>query len=495
VATAAEAALLARRQMADYRNGIGAAYGQTQTARLLSQLADVEVFQTPDGRAYVTIAVRGHYETLAVDSTRFRNWLAVRFYVSERDAANSWAVQDVLAVISAKAQFDGIELPVHIRVAESGDAIYLDLGDSAWRAVEITPSGRSILSRPPVRFRRSRGMLALPAPVPGGHISDLRRFINVKDDDWILFVMWLIAALRPKGPYPILGLYGEQGSAKTTIAKVARHLVDPFKAPTRSLPRSERDLMINASNSHILAFDNISRLDPWHSDSICRLSTGGGMSTRQLYTDEEETIFDVQRPVLLNGIEEDVAVNGDLLDRMVDLVLPEIGEKDREDEEKFWKEFEAVRPQILGALLDAVSAALKNLPTVKLERLPRMADFAKWAAAAECALGFKAGEFIRAYNRNRSEVSAVALESSPVGASVEEFMQKQKDWTGTNGELLRSLKEPSGRAFTIGPKALSIALARAKPSLRNVGITIQRLPREAGTGRRLIKLEKRSTAV
>jgi hypothetical protein len=338
-------------------------------------------------------------------------------------------------------------------------------------------------------------MLALPAPVPGGHISDLRRFINVKDDDWILFVMWLIAALRPKGPYPILGLYGEQGSAKTTIAKVARHLVDPFKAPTRSLPRSERDLMINASNSHILAFDNISRLDPWHSDSICRLSTGGGMSTRQLYTDEEETIFDVQRPVLLNGIEEDVAVNGDLLDRMVDLVLPEIGEKDREDEEKFWKEFEAVRPQILGALLDAVSAALKNLPTVKLERLPRMADFAKWAAAAECALGFKAGEFIRAYNRNRSEVSAVALESSPVGASVEEFMQKQKDWTGTNGELLRSLKEPSGRAFTIGPKALSIALARAKPSLRNVGITIQRLPREAGTGRRLIKLEKRSTAV
>ena len=267
--------------MTDYRNGVGG-YGPSPATRLLRLLTDVEVFQTPDGRAYVTIAVQGHHETWAVGSTHFRNWLAGLFYVSEMEAPTDWALQEAIVVIRAQAQCGVKELPVFTRVAESGGNIYLDLGDPAWRAVKITASGWSIDNDPPVRFRRAGGMLALPAPVPGGNISDLRRFVNVRDDDWILFVSWLIAALRPKGPYPILGLYGETGSAKTTTEKVARDLVDPFKAPMRTVPRSERDLMITANNSHVVTLDNLSSLAPWLSDALCRLATGGGMGTRQL---------------------------------------------------------------------------------------------------------------------------------------------------------------------------------------------------------------------
>jgi hypothetical protein len=251
--------------------------------------------------------------------------------------------------------------------------------------------------------------------------------------------------------------------------------------------------MITASNSHIVTLDNLSYLAPWLSDALCRLATGGGMGTRQLFTDEEEIIFEAQRPVLLNGI-EDVAVNSDLLDRMVVLSLPEISEKARREEAMFWKEFEEVRPLILGALLSGVSAALKNLSTIKLEKKPRMADFAIWASAAECALDFKAGEFSHAYNRNRKEASDIALESSPVATAVYEFMQKKNEWKGTFGELLKSLKGPRGRTGPMTPKALSNALERSKPNLRNVGITIQRLPREAGTGKRLIRLERRLDA-
>lgn len=198
--------------------------------------------------------------------------------------------------------------------------------------------------------------------------------------------------------------------------------------------------------------------------------------------------------MLLNGI-EDVAVNGDLLDRIVVLSLPEISEKERKEEAVFWEEFEAVRPQILGALLSGISAALNNVKTVKLEKKPRMADFAIWASAAECALGFKAGEFIHAYNRNRKEASDIALESSPVATAVYEFMQKKNEWKGTFGELLNGLKGPRGRAWPTTPKGLSNALERSKPNLRNPGITIQRLPREAGTGKRLIRLQKRPEAV
>jgi hypothetical protein len=409
------------------------------------------------------------------------------------EAASGWALDDALAVIRAKAQFDGKERPVFTRVAESDGNLFLDLGDSARRAVKITPLGWSMVSQPPVYFRRSDGMLALPMPVPGGHITDLRRFVNVTDADWILYVSWLIAAFRPRGPYPILALCGESGSAKTTAERVARHFIDPFTAPMRTPPRNEQDLMIAAINSHVITLDNLSNLSRRQSDALCRLSTGGGMATRRLFTDEEETIFEAQRPVLLNGIEE-VATSGDLLDRMVVLSLPEITEDARKEDEVFWEELESVRPQILGALLDGVSSALKNFRTVKLEKKPRMADFAKWASAAECALGFEAGEFIREYDRNRKEAADIALESSPVATAVYEFMRDQPTWEGTNGALLTRLKDPRGRALPVTPKALSNSLVRAKSSLRNVGVIVHRLPREAGTGRRLIRLEKRSPA-
>ena len=208
---------------------------------------DIELFHTPEGVGYATIAVSGHHETWPVGSTHFREWLACRFYESEKGVPTDWGLRDALAVMSAKARFSIKEFPVFTRVAESDGNIYLDLGDSVWRAVEITSSGWSIVGHPPVRFRRSNGMLALPTPVSGGHISNLRPFVNVKEEDWVLFVSWLVAAFRPKGPYPVLALFGEQGSAKSTTARVLRALVDPFQAPIRELPQTTRDLMISAS--------------------------------------------------------------------------------------------------------------------------------------------------------------------------------------------------------------------------------------------------------
>jgi len=471
-----------------------AARGPSQATRLVDLSSDVELFHTPEGTPFGTITFPTHHETLPVRSTDFREFLAHRLYKSEGTAANGQALENALETISAIAQIDGKVFQVFTRVAESGGNIYLDLGDSERQAVEVTSSGWSFVSHPPVRFRRTNGMMGLAKPEHGGSISSLRRFINVRENDWVLFVSWLVAAFRPRGPYPILGLHGEQGSAKTTVGKVARQLIDPFKAPMRTKPRNERDLMIAASNSYMVTLDNLSRIEPWLSDALCRLATGGGLATRKLYTDEEEAIFDAQRPILLNGIEE-VAVKGDLLDRMVILSLPEISDKERRPEAEFWKEFEAASPLILGALLSAVSAALKNHHTVKLEKTPRMADFAIWASAAEIELGFKEGEFIDAYNRNRKEASDVALESAPEAIWVYQFMQDKTMWEGTHLDLLRCLFPQlpgKGRAFPRTPKALSAVLTRLKPNLRNVGITIHSLPRKAL--RRCIRLERRPPA-
>src|SRR5215467_3185360 len=241
----------------------------------------------------------------------------------------------------------------------------------------------------------SAGVLPLPEPQQGGSIETLNSFLNLTSrDDFVLVIAWLLAALRPKGPYPLLAVSGEQGSAKTVLCKLLKALIDPNAAPVRWLSREERELMIAANNSYLLAFDNLSGLPPWLSDALCRLASGGSFAVRQLFTDDEEVLFEAARPILLNGI-EDVISRPDLGDRAIFLTLAPIDEVQRRPEGELWREFEIARPHILGALLDAVVHGLRAMGPIHLDRLPRMADFALWAAGCETAL-WPAGTFARA---------------------------------------------------------------------------------------------------
>jgi hypothetical protein len=265
---------------------------------------------------------------------------------------------------------------IHVRVAAHAGRLYLDLADERWRAVEIGTEGWRMIATPPVRFRRPEGMLALPEPRQGGSIEALRPMLNLADrNDFVLVVAWLLASLRPVGPYPLLAVSGEQGSAKTVLSKLLRALIDPNTASVRALSREQRELSIAANNGHLLAFDNLSVLPAWLSDALCRLASGGSFALRRLYTDDEEVLFEAARPILLNGI-EDVISRADLADRAIFLTLAPIAEEQRRSETEHWREFELARPHILGALLDALAEGLRELPRVRLERLPRMADFA-----------------------------------------------------------------------------------------------------------------------
>ena len=204
-------------------------------------------------------------------------------------------------------------------------------------------------------------MLPLPLPTRGGSIDELAPFLNLPSrDDFVLVVAWLLAALRAGGPYPLLALSGEQGSAKTVLSKLLRAL-DPSIAPVRALPREDRELFIAANNGHVLAFDNLSGLPPWLSDTLCRLTSGGAFSTRRLFTDQDEMLFAAARPIILNGIEE-VITRPDLADRAILLMLAPIAERQRRPETALWREFELARPRILGALLDAAAHGLQVLP-------------------------------------------------------------------------------------------------------------------------------------
>jgi hypothetical protein len=240
------------------------------------------------------------------------------------------------------------------------------------------------------------------------------------------------------------------------------------------------------------AYDNISRLPPWLSDGLCRLSTGGAFTTRELYTDAEEVMFEAQRPVLLNGI-EDLATRGDLLDRTLVLTLPRIGEDRRRPEADIWREFELARPEILGAFLDVLSIGLRVYPGVRLRHAPRMADFATWSAAASVGFGWGPAAFTGAYSGNRQTVHEVALESSPVSRAVQNWVALNGEWEGTASELLDHLARfaPHDRARWSGwpgnARALSDALRRLAPNLRESGLMIEF--RRGHHGRRLIHLQ------
>ena len=409
--------------------------------------ARVELWHDTEGQPWAKVPVGDHYENWPLGSRPFSRWIRREFYSETGQSPARQTVQDALGVLEAKAVFAGPEHPVFTRLAEHGGSIYLDLSNEAWECVEITTTGWEVMADPPGRFRRSKGMLPLPLPARGGTISDLRRFINVASErDWVLLVSCLVASFRPKGPYPVLVVHGEQGSAKSTGSRVMRRMVDTNKADLRSAPKEPRDLMIAATNGWYIALDNLSHLPGWLSDALCRLSTGGGFGTRTLYENDEETLFDAQRPVILNGIEE-LATRGDLMERAVLLYLSPIPDGMRRPEKEFWEEFEAARPAILGVVLDVVSTALRDVKHTHLDELPRMADFFVWSVAAAPALGWDGKWFMEAYRGNQSSANELTLEASPVSALVLE-LSELGDWEGTATQLLKVLSDMAYESTT-----------------------------------------------
>jgi len=467
---------------------------------LLKIGAEASYFRTPDKVGYGDVLVNGHRETYPVRSRGFKLWLTGQLYERHGQAANSEALSASLNTLEAQAIFTGPEYPVFTRLAESEGRIYLDLGSDDWSTVEITSNGWRVVSDYPVRFRRTPYMLGLPVPEVGLVPTDLKEvlaeIINIPKEAQVLVLCWLTYCyVCLEAPHPILVLQGEQGSGKSFTSRVLKFLIDPSKSPLLQEPRELRDLAIACANRWLLAFDNFSHISDILSDALCRVATGGGFATRTLYANDEETVFEFLRPLLINGIDS-LATRPDLLERSLLITLPTIAESARGKEAELVERFESLKPQLLGALLSAVSQGLAKLPTVKPDKLPRMADFACWAMAVEEALGFEAGSFMEAYGDNRATAHETALEASPVGQVVLRFMEYRHFWQGTATDLLVELERlvdertVKSRYWAGNARSLGKALTRLAPELRAIGIEISKLDRTDRKGSRLWRLEK-----
>ena len=473
----------------DTRNaGPGSASGGTNEPKLAEQLVrlvelQADLFHDPRDVPHATVNITGTdgrsiAHTLRLDSPRFRRWIARAARVANGQTAASSVIAEALIALEAIACFDRPMASVHVRVAEHNGAIYADLADDTGQFIAVTAAGWQIVDRAPVRFVRPNGVEPLVRPARGGTIELLRPLVNVDADGFTMLVAWLVACWWPNHPCPALAIAGEQGAAKTTTSKLARRLIDPNVADLRAPPRNEDDLLIAACSSRVFALDNLSGIPPWLSDALCRLITGGGFSKRKLYSDEDETILEAIRPVMLNGI-EDVADRPDLAERCIALTLRPIPEANRRDEDAYWRDFDAVAPRLLGVLLDGVASALARIGEVHLATLPRMADFAKWTAAAEPGLGLASGSIAAAYARNQALVVATALDASPVATALRALLRSSGGtWAGTPTALLDAVtafvpvEAQFSRAWPKTASQLTGQLRRAATALRQTGIDV-----------------------
>lgn len=447
--------------------------GPSQASQLVALARErYDLVTSDDGRPY---GVRKHGPNIALPlrgKAGLRSQMARLFTdLNDGAVASQSALADAMTVLEGMAAAND-PIPVMLRVAGDAHQVVVDLGTADGRCVVATPEGWSVRDRSPVLFRRSGAMAVMPEPVPARALDGLallRALVNMDDDAFHQLVAWLVAAWIPHIPHPVLTFKGEQGTGKSKAAQTVVNLVDPSPAAKRSQPRDVKTWATQAFNSWALCLDNISTIPPWFSDTLCKAVTGDGIVDRALYTDDDVVVLTFRRVLAMTTIDAG-ALAGDLAERLLMLDLQLIDEDRRRTEEELDDAFRDARPAILAALFDLLSAVLRELPSVQLERMPRMADFARVLAAVDRIKGWST---LTSYTTTSAEVAADALEGDPFGSAVVSLVEANGSWSGTAGLLLEHLPHLD-TAHPKWPKDATRAggrLKRLAPILRSVGIT------------------------
>jgi hypothetical protein len=445
---------------------------------LFSSIVDETPYATINVAA--TPAVAEHAEAHPVKGGGFSKWLKRTFWDDTGEPLYGESLTAALAHAEMRASL-GPARELYARVAHLDDRVVVDAGDHGWGAYEITADGWTYLQRHPVAFVRSRGTVAFAAPIRGRALVPLLKKILVLEEDTArLLASWAICAYYA-GPYIVLVLHGEQGSGKTTAAKVLRSLTDPSAVPLRTPPRESRDLVVAARGARVVAYDNLSSLPQWLSDALSMIATGGGYEARQLFTDLDEVLVKLKRPILLNGI-ENPAVSADLLDRSLVASMQPIGEEKRRSEDEIEDDLAELGGELTGAVFAAISAALENLERVARPSWARMVDATRWALASAEALGTSAAKLEGTLKRNTARRDELVLEGSVFASAVIEFAVERGSWEGTTAELKGVLETETetGKANAdkkaVWPQTVQKVVAgraREMPILRRQGVDWQ----------------------
>ncbi len=485
------------------KQGLESKKGRPSQAEELVAIGEgsgVDLFHDGSLEPFAFLQDKGTWKTWPVNSGGFKRWLIRAYRERTKRLAGAEPLKTALRTIETTAIDERPERPVHTRAAVLDGTTYIDLANKKGQVLEVGPGGWRVVEDYPVRFLHLPGLLPLPVPVQiplpvDGPLEELRDFLNVDDDGFILALSWLLSVLRGSGPYPLLVISGEAGSAKSTFAGFMRELVDPNDAPLSAMPADEDDLFVLGQYAHVLSFDNIGgNLTPGISNALCQIAIGGSKPKRKLYTVADVATIKAKCPVILNGITEFVT-QADLADRAIFLSLEHIPDSRRRSPADMHAAFEEARPRILGALVEILVHGLDKLPSIDTENLPRMADFGRLGEACETAYA-EPGTFAKAYRGNRNKVAEAVVENNPVALAIYEYMflrrreNKGGLWMGTAAELLSILDLHVGEGAARSqywPKtstAMGNALIKHALALRKLGVVVNS-KRSASNGGRI----------
>lgn len=447
---------------------------QTSQASALVAFVRKEATLFHDDNGEVYAKSNSTMEVQRLDSRRFKDWLVARFYLETQKSPRDQSVREALSTLSGLARHEGDCHEVNIRVGMHNGAYYIDLGEEgSSRSIELWPDEWRVIDNPPCYFIRPETIRALPFPVSGHDINQLWDFVNIAENSRTLILAWLVECLRPDTPFPVLELFGEQGSAKSTTQRILRQLIDPNASDLRAAPKNVEDIFVCAAASWLASYENVSHLPAAMQDALCVLSTGAGYAKRKLYSDADESVIQVKRPVMLNGISVSITAQ-DLVDRAISIETPTIC--DRVEGTIIFPAFEKKRGELIGALLDIAAKALGILPSIDLpaKDRPRLLEFVKLGMAISQVTNGKPDEFLDQFNAVRQESIARSIDASPVALALIEWCEKQtytieisvKDLY----ERMNQYKPYNADSWPRTVKGFADALRRLSPALRHLGI-------------------------
>jgi hypothetical protein len=382
------------------------------------------------GMAYVEV----NNEILQVKEERYGYILRIRLCKKLKLICKAEWLKNAIEHLSAIAMVERSETPIYVRMAYHNHNLYIDIGDDARTIYVVDGDGYRITQDVPVKFYRSANMQPLALPKAGGTLKDLQQFVNIASEDWPLFVGALLGIYQPNGTRPIIALIGGDGHCKTSLALLILSLLDPSVIKGRSIPVKMEDLMLAARQCWILFFDNLSDMPEWFSNALCQISSGGSLERRTLFKNADTTVITIKRPVITTSIKDVFSKNPDLIARTLKFELPKIPKV--KTEEELEELFNAKRAEIFGAFLTVISTAIKNLPEIQVDDLPRLADFAKWVSAAEPATELKKDSILKTYK----EIRETAIEEILSGDKTQKIITLSEiGFNGTGKELSEKL--------------------------------------------------------
>lgn len=390
---------------------------------------------------YVRVNKDGIMQYMEVYGNDYKKFVRYVYYDRYQKAVPKDALQRVLDTLAVKAQIEGEEITVAYRCAYHEEKIFYYLADREQTVICIDEEGYRVIAESPIPFIKKQNMSEQVLPKKS---KDTLKKLGMKywqfatADDRILHWILLISRFIAEGSQPLIYYFGDRGSAKSTSMKIDKIIVDPSEIDIKALPKNISDVVAAVSNQYMVCFDNVSRISEELSDIFCIVATHGYYSKKKLYSNNEEYAIKLNARVSFSGI-TNLSSKPDLIDRMVCLKLNRIDSSKRRTEEEILKEFQTDLPYILDRIFRILSKAIPIYRELKLERLPRMADFAKWGYAIAEAMGYGGERFLKIYEKNQNELLENMISEDVLITVLIEAMKKHNYFKGTVTELLVSL--------------------------------------------------------